>query len=383
MSRPQYEVADMITSFGKQFVAKYNPNAFQMRILNAITQCRTSELGGHNDACDSCGQIRRSYNSCGNRHCPKCQSSKQAFWVEKLLETTLEVKHYHMVFTVPHELNQICLMDSGIFYGQLFSAVWDTLRTFGYTHFGVESGAVCVLHTWGQNLSLHPHVHCIVPAAGLTLAGNMKTIGHQGKYLYPVPQLSAVFRGKFMANLKLHLKKQGVLTQYQSLIDMAWGKPWVVFCEPSFGKPEHVIKYLGQYTHRVAISNNRILDIDQQGVTFMHKDYAHNAKQKPIYLDGVEFLRRFCLHILPLRFVKIRRYGIYSSRYRALQLKENPKLIIKTHHNETVQERLQRLTRFDVYLCPFCKKGQMHRLEELPKVRSPATFYALLNNTSN
>jgi hypothetical protein len=188
---------------------------------------------------------RFSYNSCRNRHCPKCQSSRQAFWVEDLLEATLAVKHYHIVFTVPNELNTICLIDSKWFYGTLFSCVWDTLRQFGYTHFGVETGAVCVLHTWGQNLSLHPHVHCIVAAAGETLSGNMKHIGSTGKYLYPVSQLSTVFRGKVMECIKSHLKKLALLTQYQGLVDTAWKKPWVVFCEPSLAKPEHVVKYLG------------------------------------------------------------------------------------------------------------------------------------------
>jgi hypothetical protein len=347
-----------------------------MRVLDALTQCRTSSLGGHADACDCCGEIRISYNSCGNRHCPKCQSSKQAFWVEDLLLSTLEVKHCHIVFTMPEELNDICLSDSSMFYGKLFASVWDTLRTFGYTRFGVESGAVCVLHTWGQNLSLHPHVHCIVPAVGLSLAGNWKNIGAGGKFLYPVAQLSSHFRSHFMKCLKAWLKNKKLLPPYQSLLDKAWGKPWVVFCEPSLAKAEHVVKYLGQYIHRVAISNSRILGIDDNNVTFLHKDYADNAVQKPITLDGVEFLRRFCMHILPRRFVKIRRYGIYSSRYKALKQKPAPKLTIK----ESSQERFFRLTGFDVYLCPVCKKGHMHTFEELPKIRSPTTFYAIICN---
>jgi len=376
MSRPQYEVADVIERFGKQFYTQYNPNQYQMRILNALSICRTSELGWHKDVCDCCGKERISYNSCRNRHCPKCQSARQAFWIEDLLETTLPVKHYHIVFTIPHELNTICLLDSKWFYGQLFCAVWDTLRQFGYTHFGVEGGAVCVLHTWGQNLSLHPHIHCIVPAVGETLAGNMKNIGSSGKFLYPVDQLSPVYRGKFMESIKRNLKKQSLLIKHQALINVAWKKPWVVHCEPSLGKPEHVVKYLGQYTHRVAITNQRIISIDDDGVTFMHKDYTDKAKQKPITLTGVEFLRRFCLHILPHRFVKIRRYGIYSSRARALKMKANPKMIINQRKVETVQQRIQRLTGFDVYQCPLCKQGFMHTLEEMPRARSPSGFYA-------
>lgn len=234
-----------------------------------------------------------------------------------------------------------------------------------------------LIHTWGANLSLHPHIHCIVPAAGETLTGKLKHIGKNGKFLYPVKQLSLVFRTKLMESIKGHLKKQSLFEQSKQMINDAWNKPWVVFCEPSFGKPEHVVRYLGQYTHRVAISNQRITDIDEHAVTFMHKDYTDGARQKPVTLDGVEFLRRFCLHILPHRFVKIRRYGIYSSRARTIRQKQNPKMVIRVKSKETTGERLKRLTGFDVYRCPFCKKGTMHPVEKLPRVRSPAGFYAL------
>ena len=376
MSRPKYEVADVIERFGQQFYTQCKPNQYQQRVLNDLSLCRTAALGWHKDVCDCCAKERISYNSCRNRHCPKCQSARQAFWIEDLLETTLPVKHYHIVFTVPNELNAVCLIDSKWFYAQLFSAVWDTLRQFGYTRFGIEAGAVCVLHTWGQNLSLHPHIHCIVPAMGETLAGNMKNIGSSGKFLYPVEQLSPVFRGKLMESIKRNLKKQSLLMQHQALINTAWKKPWVVHCEPSLGNHEHVVKYLGQYTHRVAITNQRIINIDDQSVTFMHKDYRDGARQKPITLNGVEFLRRFCQHILPRRFVKIRRYGIYSSRARALKMKANPKMVINQRKGETVQQRIQRLTGFDLYHCPFCKQGFMHTLEEIPRVRSPSGFFA-------
>jgi hypothetical protein len=377
MSRHPYEIVDVIRQFGAQFATKCEPNRYQQRVLNALSVCRTSELGGHKEACDCCGKQRISYNSCRNRHCPKCQGSKQAFWVEDLQETTLDIKHYHIVFTVPHELNMVCMLDSAWFYSRLFSAVWETLRQLGYTRFGVETGAVCVLHTWGQNLSLHPHIHCIVPAAGETLAGNMKHIGSSGKYLYPIKQLSSVFRGKLMERIESRLKKQSLYEQYKPLLKAARDKPWSVHCEPSLAKAEHVVRYLGQYTHRVAITNQRIIGVDQTTVTFMHKDYSDQAKQKPIKLTGVEFLRRFCQHILPHRFVKIRRYGIYSSRARALKEKANPKMKIKHRAKETTQERIKRLMGFDVSGCPYCKQGTMLRVEELPRVRSPMSFYSL------
>jgi hypothetical protein len=181
---------------------------------------------------------------------------------------------------------------------------------------------------------------------------------------------------KLTESIKRNLKKQSLLRQHQQLVNAAWKKPWVVHCEPSLGKPEHVVKYLGQYTHRVAITNHRIIGIDDDGVTLMHKDYGDGAKQKPVKLTGVEFLRRFCLHILPYRFVKIRRYGIYSSRARALKQKANPRMVIKTRGKETVQQSIHRLTGFDVYQCPFCKQGFMHVLEVMPRIRSPSGFYA-------
>lgn len=383
MSRPQFEVADVINLFGFRFLEECHPNSYQVRILSALSVCRTASLGGHKEVCDCCGKTRISYNSCRNRHCPKCQASKQAAWVDNLLGTVLPVKHYHIVFTVPHLLNRLCQINSKWFYNQLFAAVWETLRQFGYTRFGVETGAVCVLHTWGQNLSLHPHIHCIVPAAGETLSGKMKHIGTSERFLYPVKQLSHVFRGKMTGRIKRYLEKQQLTEQYRSLLKESWNKPWVVFCEPSLGKPGHVIKYLGQYTHRVAISNHRILNIDHKNVIFLYKDYYDNARQKPVSVSGVEFLRRFCLHILPYRFVKVRRYGIYSSRYRAIRKKQNPKMEVLVKSEETVQERIKRLTGVDVSLCPFCKQGNMHRLDELPRIRSPSIFYTKASKATN
>ncbi|MFN8259127.1 MAG: transposase [Bacteroidales bacterium] len=382
MSKPKFELAQIIEQFAKPFVQRYKPNAYQLRILNAISICRTSALGGHASACDCCGTISVSYNSCRNRHCPKCQVSRQAIWVDDLLQATLPVKHYHIVFTVPHLLNDICLLDSAAFYNRLFACVWDTLRSFGYKYFGSETGAVCILHTWGQNLSLHPHVHCIVPAAGYTLAGNWKKTGRGGKYLYPVSLLSVDFRSHFLKSTKRWLKANGLLAKHQHVLDEAWKKPWVVFCEPSMAKPEHVVKYLGNYTHRVAISNSRILGIDDKSVTFLHKDYAEGAHQKPVTMDGVEFLRRFCLHILSRGFVKIRRFGIYSSSYRKIININRPKPDIDKLIKRTTAERVLLLTGFDVFLCPVCKQGRMHRIEEIPRARSPDSLFAILSKSA-
>ena len=361
MERPKYEVSQIINRFGRQYIDQCQPNSFVVRTLDALYKCRTMALGGHKDVCDCCGEQRISYNSCGNRHCPKCQANKQALWVEDRMNDALDVKYFHVVFTVPEALNQVCLLDSKWFYSILFECVWSVLQTFGYSHYGVESGAICVLHTWGQNLSLHPHIHCIVPAAGLTLKGNLKQITKQGKYLYPVRMLSVVFRGKMLEKIKRQLKRNNQLPQFQSLIDDLWKKPWVVYCEPPMGNAQQIVKYLGQYTHRVAISNQRIQNIDESGISFFFKDYKDNCKRKLTKLSGVEFLRRFCMHILPYRFVKIRYYGILSSKQKDLV---KPVAVKKPEKNlnESKQERVLRLTGFDRFQCPFCKEGFMHTI---------------------
>ena len=366
------ELAQIIGCFAAPYIEKYQPNRFIIRTFDALQKCRTSALGGHKERCDGCHRERISYNSCRNRHCPKCQAAKQAFWVEDRMKEALGVKYFHVVFTVPHELNALCMTDSAWFYNAMFQCVWHTLQGFGYSHYGVESGAICVLHTWGQNLSLHPHIHCLVPSAGLTLKGDLKRITKQGKFLYPVNMLSAVFRGKLLGKLKRHLSELGRLSEYQSLLDKLWRKPWVVDCEPPFGSPEHIVKYLGQYTHRVAISNQRIQHIDKEGVNFHMKDYADQGKRKLTHLSGVEFLHRFSLHILPRQFVRIRYFGIVSSKIKKDFKPEKQKVaLIK----ETPQDRLKRLTQFDVYQCPYCKIGRMQIVEVLPRIRSPGNVF--------
>lgn len=374
--RTKYELAEVVSRFGKSLIEQHSLSPVQTKALFNILQCRTSALGGHEEVCDNCGSVRYSYNSCGDRNCPKCQAAKQIIWIEKLLEKTLPIKHFHIVFTVPHCLNKIILWNSKLYNQILFSAVWRTLHSFGYTHYGVESGAVAILHTWGQNLSLHPHIHCLVPAAGYSIQGKWKQIGQVGKYLYPVHQLSDTFRGKFLDSIKRELKKQNVLPNFNDFIQQAYSAKWVVHCEPSIAKSEHVVRYLGQYTHRVAISNNRILNISDSHVTFIAKDYNDRAIKKPVTLTGVEFLRRFCQHILPKGFVKIRYYGIYNhTTKKNLDLQFVPVTIKdiekKSKPKETAQQIILRVTGFNVCQCPFCKKGTMHKIKELPRIRSP------------
>jgi hypothetical protein len=274
-----------------------------------------------------------------------------------------------------------------MYYDILFAAVWNTLYSFGYSHYGSETGAVAVLHTWGQNLSLHPHIHCIVPAAGYTLGDEWKEIGRSGKYLYPVHQLSAAFKGKFLDSLKRSLREQNELAIFDDRVQAAYKTPWVVHCEPSMASAEHVVKYLGQYTHRVAITNQRILNIAHGKVTFVAKDYRDRAIKKPVTLDGVEFLRRFTLHILPKRFVKIRRYGIYNhtvKRNMTLRFTPGDKSgngeKEKKQPSETKLQRFERLTGVNHCLCPMCKTGKMISLRELPRIRSPGFIFLSFHN---
>jgi hypothetical protein len=374
-----HELADVVQRFGKQLLEEENLSGQQIKTLFNIIQCRTSNLGGHKEKCSCCGEERYSYNSCGDRHCPKCQSNKQAVWVDKVTRSTLAVKHYHIVFTVPHCLNDIALWNQSAYYKMLFNAVWQTLYSFGYTHYGVETGAIAVLHSWGQNLSLHPHIHCIVPAAGYSLKGEWKHIGKYENYLYPVHQLSNTFKGKFLDSVKRKLKALDAKDCFKTQIEKAYQSKWVVYSEASMASAQNVIHYLGQYTHRVAISNPRIIDISETHVKFIAKDYRDRAKQKLVCLDGVEFLRRFCLHIMPKRFVRIRKYGIYNPiTQRNMDLQFEPEQKPDTEElanpkaKETKAEMIIRLTGFDSGQCPKCKKGRMCVVEELPRIRSPA-----------
>ncbi|TCO08692.1 IS91 family transposase [Natronoflexus pectinivorans] len=375
----KHELAHIVRQFGKSLLQSGELSPKQIKVLYNIVQCRTATLGGHEQVCKDCGVIHYSYNSCRDRHCPKCQGTKQALWVEKLIKSTLAVKHYHIIFTVPHELNQIYLWDRRLYCNILFRAASRTLHSFGYTHYGCETGVVAVLHTWGQNLSLHPHLHCIVPAAGYSLSGKWRHIGKYENYLYPVHQLSAAFTVKFLDSRKRELRKLSAMDGFKVCIEKAHQKKWVVYCESSLAGADHVIRYLGQYTHRIAISNQRILDVNSTHVTFVAKDYRDRAQKKPVPLTGEEFLRRFSLHIMPDGFVRIRRFGIYHHSTKLhLDLQfvpdEKPDIeqMVADQKDETASERILRLTGFDVTKCPHCKEGRLIVIRILPRIRSPS-----------
>ncbi len=374
------DLALVVRHFGNQLLQVKQLSAQQAKVLLNICNCCTADLGSREDVCEHCGNIRYSYNSCGDRHCPKCQNTKQAFWVEDLMASTLPIKHFHAVFTVPHSLNDIYLWNRRLFCDTLFDAVWNTLRSFGYTHYRTEIGCIAMLHTCGQNLSLHPHIHCLIPAAGYDLKGQWKSIGVNGKYLFPVGQLSETFKGKFIDKIQRRLR---ILLQngFGEHLRKARKTPWVVNCEPPLASAKNVIHYLGQYTNRTAITNQRILNMDNTHVTFIAKNYRDKAIKRPVSLDGVEFLKRFCMHILPKRFVRIRRFGIYNpTLIRNHDLKfvsDKPDIdkLVKLVHPETTAQRILRLTGCDITLCPHCKKGHMHTIKTVPRIRSPARTY--------
>jgi hypothetical protein len=320
-SKTHYEVADVLNILGKK-LDNLGFNTWQLRTLSALKKCRTAALGGHIDACDDCGNLSISYNSCRNRHCPKCQGQNREKWIEMRETELLPVPYFHVVFTIPEVLNKTALHDPKMVYDTLFEAVWETLKTFGKNK-NLQTGMIAVLHTWGQNLSLHPHLHCIVPGGGIDATGNWKNIRSDGKFLFPVKALSKVFRAKYCEKLRSKLKESHA-GEYDQIRAELWKKDWVVFAKKPFGSAKSVVEYLGRYTHKIAISNQRIRRIEQGNVTFDYKDYREKNPmkiKKQMTLSQEEFIRRFAMHILPKRFVKIRHYGFLSSTWKRQKLK--------------------------------------------------------------
>jgi Putative transposase/Transposase zinc-binding domain len=288
----KYEVAHVLDLLGDK-VENIGLNTWQLRTLSAIRRCRTAALGGHIDACDECGNISISYNSCRNRHCPKCQGHKREEWIEKIGQDLLPVPYFHVVFTLPDALNTLALHKPKLVYDALFAATWQTIGQFG-RHKNVQMGTIAILHTWGQTLGLHPHLHCIVPGGGVDDQGNWQNVRADGKFLFPVKAMSKVFRAKYVAILSKSIKLE--LTLRNKLFE----KPWVVYAKRPFGSPKSVVEYLGRYTHKIAISNHRILHIDDTAVTFAYKDYKQSGEKKLMTLPHAEFIRRFSQHILPI-----------------------------------------------------------------------------------
>lgn len=308
----KYGMAEVIDTFLPKLNAQRQQPSYKLRALDALQKCRTSYMGGHVEACEGCGQTRTAHNSCRNRHCPQCGAIDKEKWVMAREADLLPIKYFHVVFTLPDKLNELFLCNQEAMYNLLFQVSWSVLQDFGNTKkwIGGKAGATAILHTCGQNLRFHPHVHFIVPAGALMPNGKWQHSRSRGKYLFKVDQLSDVFRARFVEELR-KLRKEKLVTG--KIPRRLFDKDWVVYAKQPFGGPEQIIRYLSRYTHRTAISNERILKVDSERVTFSWKDYQNNYARRVTPLDGKEFLRLFCMHILPPGYTRIRHYGFLSS----------------------------------------------------------------------
>lgn len=385
MSRPPLEVADLVRAAGNSFIERSRKwiGWKHIKVLLAIARCRTAALGGHIDECTRCGHRAISYNSCRNRHCPKCQAGARERWLEKRRRELLPTPYVHVVFTLPRPLALLALQNKKLIYDLLFRTSAETLLEVARDpkHLGAEIGFFSVLHTWSQKLELHPHVHCVVPAGGLS-ADHTRWIKPHYDFFLPVRVLSRVFRGKFCAALKrafhdgrfnFHgdLKILAQPETFAAWMRLLFRKDWVVYAKPPFGGPEYVLRYLGRYTHRVAISNHRLVSFNDGKVTFRWRNSAHHNEQKLLTLALDEFLRRFLLHLLPQGFVRIRNFGFLANRRRATTLPLCVQLLDSTPHTT---QAISSESPSDLWTCPKCA-GPMVVIERLTaaeiQLRSP------------
>jgi hypothetical protein len=327
-SPPPFEVADIVRAYGAALRATHPVSHEQARVLRAITQCRTAALGGHIEQCVTCGTERVCYDSCRNRHCPKCQGSARAKWLAAEQAMLLPVPYFHVVFTLPHRLNPLIRVNPRLLYALLFQAASQTLQEFARdpNHLGAELGITAVLHTWGQTLTEHVHVHCVVTGGGVS-PDRTQWRSCRRRFLFAIKAVGQVFRGKYLAGLERLRTQQRLTFAGESAPlaeDVAWttlwqhlyAKPWVVYAKPPWGSPEQVLKYLSRYTHRVAIANSRLVFVGDGVVRFRYHDYAAHGTTKIMELPATEFLRRFLLHVVPSGFVRIRHYGLLANRTR-------------------------------------------------------------------
>jgi Putative transposase/Transposase zinc-binding domain len=373
------EVADIVRRFGPAFRETYRGhlNRSQLRTLGAIEACRTAALGGHVYECAHCGARKIVYNSCRNRHCPKCQSLQTAQWLEQRRAELLPVPYFHVVFTLPEELNPLALSHPRLLYDLLFRCASETLLEIAADpkHLGARIGLLAILHTWSQKLTLHPHLHCLVPAGGLSIDGDW-WVRCRRRFFLPVRVLSKLYRGKFLAALQAAVEKGDLPPTHLPALDPLYRKPWMVYSKPPFGNPKQVLAYLARYTHRVALTNQRLVKITDEKVTFTWKDYADAETQREMTLSGEEFLRRFLLHVLPERFVRIRYFGLFANRHREQRVALCRSLLsgppAQKLEAESWQARLQRLSGIDPLLCTTCGQPAMRCIEPLAPVRGRA-----------
>src|SRR5579864_7296377 len=398
MDRPKLEMADVFRLYGDTYRQQHaaSLSTVQRRVMTAIEVCRTAALGGHVEQCNSCGHQRVFYNSCRNRHCPKCQSLARAEWIESRLAEILDCQYFHVVFTLPEEIAAIAYHNKKLVYSILFRASAQTLRTIAADprHLGAEIGFFSVLHTWGQNLLHHPHVHCVVAGGGLSFDRNRWIACRPGFFL-PVRVLSRLFRRLFLEELQRAfnsgqlqffsaLEYLGNRLAFARYLAPLKNREWVVYAKPPFAGPQQVLDYVGRYTHRVAISNNRLLAIENGSVTFRWKDYRDSNQPKTMTLAADEFLRRFLLHVLPDGFQRIRYYGFLGNRYREAKLARCRQLLGMAAKPETAclpedyRDRYERLTGSSLRQCPTCGRGLMVLVETL----APLATRPMVSDTS-
>ena len=381
------ELADVFRLHGQAYKATHALTPQQHKVINAILNCRTSILGGHIEKCDCCGELHISYNSCRNRHCPKCQSLKTARWLQERQKELLPITYFHVVFTLPHELNTLILYNKKALFSLLFQSAWRTIELLGKDKKKVNGlmGMIAILHTWGQNLLNHNHAHCIVP--GGALAKNNKWNSSKKNYLFPVKVMSRLFRGFYVSglrklyeenklkipadsDLKTNLKIKG---NFDALLNILMKKEWVVYAKEPFAGPEKLLDYLGRYANKIAISNNRILSVNNEAVTFNWRDYADHNKNKIMKLKPEEFIRRFLSHVIPKGFMRIRFFGFLASACKKKNIEiirkvlaYYPKKTKEKDENIDVKSLMEKLTGVDISICPTCKKGKLHRIETIP-----------------
>lgn len=376
--RQNLEVPDVFNTCMEQIVGKQNLCHTQLKALFDITSCRSSSMGGHINSCKRCGFEQQAYNSCHNRHCPKCQFLKQEQWVDKLKGRLIPGRYFHIVFSIPHLLNPLFYINQSQCYKLLFNAASEALRNAGANprFLGAETGAVAVLHTWGQTLSYHPHIHMLVPAGGLSEDG-IEWVNAPKKFFLPVKALSKMFRGILIRLLKKQLdenklKLNDSFPGFLVLKEKLYEKNWNVYAKKALGGINSVLAYLGRYTHRVAISNSRLLNIDNNKVTFRYKNYRKRGEQQTITINCIEFARRFMMHILPKGFYKIRYYGILATANIKTKRQQAIALIAKVIwlpvlEGLTAYEVYRALSGKDPVRCPKCQQGIMVRY----KIESP------------
>lgn len=361
------EMQQVFARFAETYLTTHPCHSEGTKAAKAIVNCRTAALGGHVDQCDACDEVKVSYNSCRNRNCPKCGNVKKEQWILDRTSELLPVPYFHVVCTVPHQLNPVFLAHPALMNSLFFRAASGTLTQLALDpkFLGAQIGVTMVLHTWGQNLSFHPHVHCIVPGGGLSADGR-SFIRSRKKFFLPVKVLSAVFRGKLLALVKRAFVDRKLTfagcsdplaeeEAFMALLTTLYALDWVVYCKKPFKSPYHVVKYLSRYTHKTAISNNRLVSMDEESVTFHYRDYKDNGKVKRMTLDAMEFLRRFMQHVLPAGFQRIRYYGFLSNCHRRKKLQQCMRLTrTRARHKVklTARELILKLTGKDISRCP-------------------------------